>query len=98
MQTIYQLTVRAKKKPARKAQAPHDDAVDLLPDEDLGERELLLLGELRDRLVADAEQGGTRQALLVGLDLVLDEELVLVLERSVRVLPHACLVAVPGVS
>ena len=40
--------------------------------------------EQRDRLVADAEQHAPRHRLLVVLDFLLDEQLVLVLERAGR--------------
>ena len=68
----------------RQAQPLEDDTVDFVAEQQLGQCELRCGGQRRHRIVADAEQNATRHRLLVVLDFLLDEQLVLVLERASR--------------
>jgi hypothetical protein len=75
--------------PARErgqAQAPGDDAVDVLEQQHFGE-EVLPRGallELAYRLVADLQQFLSRERVLVFLDALQQELLILLLERARR--------------
>jgi hypothetical protein len=66
---------------ARETQSRLDEAIDLIAEDELGERELLLRGQRLDRLVADAEEDTSGHRLLVVLYLLLHEERVFVLQR-----------------
>src|SRR4029079_12143635 len=78
----------------RKAEALEDDSVHLVAQQQLRECELWLGGERRHRFVADCEEDAPRHRLLVVLDFLLDEPLVLVLERARQ--PLNCGHAVTG--
>jgi len=73
----------------RQLKSLEDDFVDLIHQQQLGQGELLLRRERADRVVSDGEQDAPRHRLLVVLDLALEVELVLVLERSGGPLRHA---------
>ena len=68
----------------RKPKALGNDPVHFLPDDDLGERDLGLIPERRNRLVANLEQCAARDRVLVVLDFTLDEQLVFVAEGELR--------------
>jgi hypothetical protein len=72
----------------RQAQSLEDDAVHLGAQQELRESELLLRGEDAHGLVRDREKYAPRNGLLVVLDLTLEIQFVLVLERAGRSLRH----------
>jgi hypothetical protein len=71
------------------AEPLEDDLVHLVAEEQLRQRELLLPGSARYRVVADGEENAPRHRLLVILDLALEVERVLVFERSRRPKGHS---------
>ena len=73
----------------RQAQPTKNDPVHLGAEQELGEPELLLRVQYPHGLVRNGEKHAARHRLLVILDLSLEVQLVLVLERSGLPLRHA---------
>lgn len=72
----------------RNTDSTADQRVDLGPNKDLAELELVSLPKLIDRLVTEAEQRRPRDRVLIVLDLLLDVNIVFVSERALRKVRH----------